>query len=187
MKKRMSAESRREQLMDCALELVREEGANALTLARVAERAGVSKPIAYEHFQTREGLLAALYTRYCEQHLALTGAALAQAQDGPQAATVLAQAYIDCVLSSDAASLAVEAAMHGAAETEAVMRRNDDAYLAFCAARLAVFVPGKPCPADLIAFLGALRALAQAVAAGTVAKELALARLSALLLAAWRE
>ncbi|AKU22278.1 hypothetical protein ACZ75_13220 [Massilia sp. NR 4-1] len=187
MKKRMSAESRRAQLMDCALELVGEEGANAMTLARVAERAGVSKPIAYEHFQTREGLLAALYTRCCERHLALTATALASAGDGAQAATLLAQAYIDCVLSSDSASLAVEAAMYGAAETEAVLRANDAAFLAFCAARMAAFLPGAPCPAAMIAFLGAARSLALAVAAGTVPQTLALDKLRALLLAAWEK
>ncbi len=187
MKKRMSAESRREQLMDCALELVGEEGANALTLARVAERAGVSKPIAYEHFQTREGLLAALYTRCCERHMALTAAELAPAQDGGQVATVLAQAYIACVLSSDSASLAVAAAMYGAAETEAVLHANDQAFLAFCAARLAPFLPGTPCPAAMIAFLGAARALSLAVAAGTLPQPLALSRLRALLLAAWEQ
>ncbi|WP_256079748.1 TetR/AcrR family transcriptional regulator [Massilia sp. YIM B04103] len=183
----MSAESRREQLMDCALELVGEEGANALTLARVAERAGVSKPIAYEHFQTREGLLAALYTRCCERHMALTAAELAPAQDGGQVATVLAQAYIACVLSSDSASLAVAAAMYGAAETEAVLHANDQAFLAFCAARLAPFLPGTPCPAAMIAFLGAARALSLAVAAGTLPQPLALSRLRALLLAAWEQ
>lgn len=185
MKKRMSAALRREQLMDCAVELVRQEGANALTLARVAELAGVSKPVAYEHFQTREGLLAALYTRHCEQYLAVTAAELAQAHDSAQVARVLVQSYIACVLSSDSASLAVEAAMRGAAETEAVMCRNDDAYLDFCATRLAAFLPGSPCPAALIAFLGALRALAQAVAAGVVDQELAVRRASALLRAAW--
>ncbi|MHC8285601.1 helix-turn-helix domain-containing protein [Pseudomonas sp. XS1P51] len=32
-------------------------GTDALTLATLAERAGVTKPVAYEHFRTRSGLL----------------------------------------------------------------------------------------------------------------------------------
>ncbi|WP_404799983.1 TetR/AcrR family transcriptional regulator [Actinoalloteichus fjordicus] len=38
-----------------------------MTLRRLAERAGVSRPIAYDHFTTREGLLMALYQQYDEQ------------------------------------------------------------------------------------------------------------------------
>ncbi|RKH92133.1 TetR/AcrR family transcriptional regulator, partial [Corallococcus sp. AB038B] len=54
---------RREQLLDIAQTIVREEGTDALTLGYLAERAGVSKPIAYEHFKTRSGLLIALYAQ----------------------------------------------------------------------------------------------------------------------------
>jgi AcrR family transcriptional regulator len=61
--KKLSKELRREQLLDEALKLVRMEGTGGLTLARLAEAAGVTKPIAYEHFETREGLLMALFTR----------------------------------------------------------------------------------------------------------------------------
>jgi AcrR family transcriptional regulator len=49
------------QLLDVAWQLVREEGTEALTLGRLAERAGVTKPVVYDHFVTRAGLLAALY------------------------------------------------------------------------------------------------------------------------------
>jgi len=33
------------------------EGSEALTLARVGDAAGVSKPVVYDHFTTRHGLL----------------------------------------------------------------------------------------------------------------------------------
>ncbi len=51
-----------EQLLDVATSIVRAGGVDTLTLARVAEEAGVSKPIAYSHFGTRSGLLKALLT-----------------------------------------------------------------------------------------------------------------------------
>jgi AcrR family transcriptional regulator len=54
--KRLPKEQRREQLLDTALAIVREQGTDAITLSYVAERAGVSKPIAYGHFGTRAGL-----------------------------------------------------------------------------------------------------------------------------------
>src|SRR5688500_17488341 len=74
--KRLSKAERRAQLLDTALDVVRDEGTDALTLARVAERAGVSKPIAYQHFETRGGLLVALYERMDEAPRAKLVAAL---------------------------------------------------------------------------------------------------------------
>jgi AcrR family transcriptional regulator len=43
----MSKEERRRQLLDTASDIVRSEGTEALTLGHLAERAGVTKPIAY--------------------------------------------------------------------------------------------------------------------------------------------
>ena len=60
-RRRMSREERQRQLLDVAWRLVREEGTEALTLGRLAEQAGVTKPVVYDHFSTRPGLLAALY------------------------------------------------------------------------------------------------------------------------------
>src|SRR5689334_13006179 len=58
--KRLSKTERRAQLLAVARDIVRESGSDALTLASLAERAGVTRPIAYEHFETRAGLLVAL-------------------------------------------------------------------------------------------------------------------------------
>ena len=51
--RRLSKAERRQQLLDTALRIVREEGADRLTLGHLAIRAGVSKPVTYEHFGTR--------------------------------------------------------------------------------------------------------------------------------------
>jgi AcrR family transcriptional regulator len=66
-KRRMTRDKRHNQLLEVAYAMIRSEGTDALTLARVAERAGVSKPIAYGHFGTRSGLLSALYRAYDER------------------------------------------------------------------------------------------------------------------------
>ena len=60
-RKRLSREARRRQLSDVAWQIMQTEGSEALTLARVGDAAGVSKPVVYDHFTTRHGLLAALY------------------------------------------------------------------------------------------------------------------------------
>ena len=59
----MSAEERREQLLDTTKELVGERGFHGLSVEAVATRAGVSRPIVYGHFGDLEGLLEAMLGR----------------------------------------------------------------------------------------------------------------------------
>ena len=44
-RKRLSRDERRRQLLDVAWQLVRDEGTDALSLGRLAEQAGVTKPV----------------------------------------------------------------------------------------------------------------------------------------------
>ena len=75
-RRRLSREDRQRQLLDVAWQLVRAEGTDALTLGRLAEHAGVTKPVVYDHFSTRSGLLAALYQDFDARQTALMDAAL---------------------------------------------------------------------------------------------------------------
>jgi len=61
MSKRMLKDVRREQLLCIAIAIIKNSGSEALTLARVAEEAGVTKPVAYKHFKTKENLLKQIY------------------------------------------------------------------------------------------------------------------------------
>ena len=76
MSKKMPKAERRAQLLETAREIVRESGTDALSLGSLAERAGVSKPITYNHFGTRAGLLIALYREINEQQVRATQEAL---------------------------------------------------------------------------------------------------------------
>ena len=60
---RMTAEQRREQLLDVTAELAIEQGFHAISVLSVARRAGISRPIVYEHFGDLTGLLEALIQR----------------------------------------------------------------------------------------------------------------------------
>ncbi|WP_181772145.1 TetR/AcrR family transcriptional regulator [Amycolatopsis pittospori] len=66
---RVPAEQRRTQVLDAALHLVVTQGHNATTMDAVAEQAGVTKPVVYGQFRSRNELLAALLRR--EQEAAL--------------------------------------------------------------------------------------------------------------------
>ena len=59
-------EVRREQLLDAAAALLVEKGFASMTVAEVAERAGVAKGTVYLYFDTKESLVAGLQAKYDE-------------------------------------------------------------------------------------------------------------------------
>jgi AcrR family transcriptional regulator len=61
---RLQAQDRRRQLLSVAQAILAEEGAEKLRLPHLAERAGVSKPVVYDHFPTRQALITALIREY---------------------------------------------------------------------------------------------------------------------------
>jgi AcrR family transcriptional regulator len=60
---RMSAEARREQLLDVTKAIVTRRGFHAVSIEGVAREAGISRPIVYGHFEDLPGLLDALVAR----------------------------------------------------------------------------------------------------------------------------
>ncbi|MFP5225296.1 MAG: TetR/AcrR family transcriptional regulator [Actinomycetota bacterium] len=62
-RRRMKAPERREQLIGIARKIFAERGYEATSIEEIAERAGVSKPVVYEHFGGKEGLHAVIVDR----------------------------------------------------------------------------------------------------------------------------
>ncbi len=60
---RMSGQERREQLLDVGRRLFAEKGFEAVSVEEIAAKAGVSKPVVYEHFGGKEGLYAVAVDR----------------------------------------------------------------------------------------------------------------------------
>ncbi|HEX6514719.1 MAG TPA: TetR/AcrR family transcriptional regulator [Nocardioidaceae bacterium] len=73
---RMTAAARREQLIDIARGLFAERGYDGASIEEVAARAGVSKPVVYEHFGGKEGLYAVVVDREVRGLLTMMQAAL---------------------------------------------------------------------------------------------------------------
>ncbi|CAO0826714.1 TetR family transcriptional regulator OS=Streptomyces microflavus OX=1919 GN=Smic_09800 PE=4 SV=1 [Streptomyces microflavus] len=98
--------------------------------------AGESRPIVYDHFGTRPGLLLALYRRLDERHRAAIAEALQEA--GPTAgeiARVISAAYFACA--TDMPELgAVSAALKGNPEMGTIQREMLDSYTDLMAAQL---------------------------------------------------
>ena len=159
---RLSKQARREQLLDAALAVLRTHGADGLTLVTLAEAAGVSRPIAYDHFGTRAGLLIALYRQLDDRHRAEMNRVLAAAPPSDRAiAEVLSTAYFACA--TDMPELvALSAALKGDPEMEAIQHGLLEAYVDDMAAALA---PYSALPAEALRLrcngvLGAAEAIA---------------------------
>jgi AcrR family transcriptional regulator len=133
---RLSKQARREQLLDTAMAIVRVKGTDDLTLVTLAEAAGVSRPIVYDHFGIRAGLLLALYQQLDERHRAATVQALRGAAPIPEEiARVMSTAYFACATDMPEFN-AISAALKGNREMEAIQHEMFDSYTELMAAAL---------------------------------------------------
>ncbi|GAB2813840.1 TetR/AcrR family transcriptional regulator [Actinocorallia aurea] len=62
-RKRMTGKERREQLIEIGRALFAERGFDGTAVEEIAAKAGVSKPVVYEHFGGKEGLYAVVVDR----------------------------------------------------------------------------------------------------------------------------
>lgn len=79
---RMSAEQRREQILDVTHAIVDARGFHAVTIDGVAREAGITRPVVYGHFNDLPGLLHALIEREADRARAQLEAVLPQASPG---------------------------------------------------------------------------------------------------------
>jgi AcrR family transcriptional regulator len=95
----MTGKERRQQLLDVARALFAEKGFDAASVEEIAHRAGVSKPVVYEHFGGKEGIYAVVVDR--EMHNLLDRMTSALEEDAhprvllERAAGALLD-YVDC-------------------------------------------------------------------------------------------
>lgn len=183
-RRRLSREDRYSQLIDVSWALVRSEGADALTLGRLAERAGVAKPVVYSHFASRAALLAALFTEFDDRQTAMLEEYLDAADESLQGrARAIADSYVECALAQGRELTGVLAALEGSPELEQVKRESERAYSARCREILAPFSGAEGArPASLIAVFGAADALSQAAVTAALPADQAKEELAALII-----
>ncbi len=169
-RRRLSRQDRRRQLVDVAWSIIRAEGTEALTLPRLAEQAGVAKPVVYDHFATRPALLAALYQEFDTHQTALMDAAFQASEPTlPSRAMVIASSYVDCVLEQGREIPGVISALAGSPELAKVKRDYEAIFMEKCRTLLTPFAPaGTVASSGLLAMLGAAEALSFAAASGDI-------------------
>jgi AcrR family transcriptional regulator len=181
---RLSRAERLRHLIDISWRVVREEGTDALTLPRLAQVAGVAKPVVYDHFGTRNGLLAKLYQDFDLRQTAVIDAALAvSGATLRDKATVIAASYVDCVLTQGREMPGILSALAGSPELERIKRDYQLAFIEKCREILAPFAGGRGMGnAGFWAMLGAADALSQAAASADITPEEAKAELSEIIM-----
>jgi AcrR family transcriptional regulator len=95
----MTGADRREQLIDTTRDLVEEQGFHAVSIDAVARRAGITRPVVYDHFPTLDALLEATLDRETERALGQLVASLpAPGATGRRELLVLRlEAYLEVV------------------------------------------------------------------------------------------
>ena len=89
--------ARRRQLLDAAMEVFVARGYHAAAMDEIAERAGVSKPVLYQHFPGKQELYLALLDESVERLIEAVVAALRSTTDNRQRVNATFAAYFGYV------------------------------------------------------------------------------------------
>jgi AcrR family transcriptional regulator len=81
--RRLTAEARRAQLLSVAREVFAEDGYPGAAMEKIAQRAGVTKPVLYQHFEGKKELYLALLDSDMARLLAQVSGAIESAHDNP--------------------------------------------------------------------------------------------------------
>ncbi|WP_228501420.1 TetR/AcrR family transcriptional regulator [Plantibacter sp. VKM Ac-2885] len=166
-------------MLDAFHDLLRTHDLADVTLARVAAHAGVTKPVAYDHFGDLSGLLSEVYRAFeSHQRDALVAVLAGAPQDLTAVADLVAEAYIGCCIAEGMELAAVVSALRGSTTLNALRSEAELAYLEICREALEPWT-GAIDPALLSAIPGAGDALARSILSGALSTAQACATLAA--------
>jgi AcrR family transcriptional regulator len=100
---RLPRRARRAQLLTAALEVFVAQGYHAAAMDDIAERAGVSKPVLYQHFPGKLELYLALLDQSCDTVIDACAKALDSTEDNKLRVAATMHAFYDYVASAEGA------------------------------------------------------------------------------------
>jgi len=122
---RLPRPARRRQLLGAAQEVFVAQGYHAAAMDEIAERAGVSKPVLYQHFPGKLELYLALLDESVEELVGIVQEALSSTTDNKQRVPATFQAFFDFVSSSgEAFRLVFESDLSNEPEVRARLNRT---------------------------------------------------------------
>jgi AcrR family transcriptional regulator len=124
---RLPRDARRAQLLQAALHIFTTKGYHAAAMDDIAERAGVSKPVLYQHFSSKLELYLALLDLGSKELIAKLAEALDSTRDNGQRVLAAVQAYVSFVDDSAAAvRLLFETDLFNEEQVRERLQRTDD-------------------------------------------------------------
>ena len=97
---RLPKNQRRAQLLDAASEVFTTRGYHAAAMDDIADAAGVSKPVLYQHFESKLDLYLALLDSSCERLADVVADALTSTDDNAERVVAAVGAFYDFVSSA---------------------------------------------------------------------------------------
>lgn len=121
---RLRRDERRAQLLAAATDIFVSNGYHATVMDDIAERAGVSKPVLYQHFPGKLELYLALLETHADQLVERVRCAIATTTDNSQRVPAAVRAYFDFVdTDSEAFRLVFESDLRNQTAVEAVVEK----------------------------------------------------------------
>jgi AcrR family transcriptional regulator len=121
---RLPRSARRAQLLGAAREVFVSQGYHAAAMDDIADRAGVSKPVLYQHFPGKRELYVALLEQHSDELLTGVRRALASTSDNKQRVAATIGAYFEFIDSkSEAFRLVFESDLRSDPEVRALVDR----------------------------------------------------------------
>src|SRR5262252_4966335 len=134
---RLPKPARRRQLLTAAQEVFVAQGYHAAAMDEIAERAGVSKPVLYQHFPGKLELYLALLDESADELVGIVREALSSTTDNKQRVPATFQAFFDFVSSSgEAFRLVFESDL----SNEPAVRERLDRTMRYCAEMISQFI-----------------------------------------------
>ena len=134
---RLPRPARRRQLLGAAQEVFVAQGYHAAAMDEIAERAGVSKPVLYQHFPGKLELYLALLDESAQELVRIVREALSSTTDNKQRVPATFQAFFDFVSSSgEAFRLVFESDL----SNEPAVRERLDRTMRDCAEMISQFI-----------------------------------------------
>ena len=96
-KNRLPRDERRSQLLDAALEVFTQAGYHSAPMDEIADRAGVSKPVLYQHFPSKLELYLAVLDLHIDSLLFEIQKAVSSTQDNSSRVKAATAAYFDFI------------------------------------------------------------------------------------------
>ena len=185
---RLPRGARRLQLLRAAQDVFVAQGFHAAAMDDIADRAGVSKPVLYQHFPGKRELYLALLEEHVSELAERVGEAMGATDDNRERVDAAVGAYFDFIdAEGEAFRLVFESDLRNDADVRAIVDRGTQVCVEAIAEVIAADTGADPERALLLA--SGLTGLSQTAALwwlprkGTVSRDEAVALMSAL---AWR-